>query len=82
MYLFKKFKNRKTLQNYDPFKQLKNKAFNESEVTMIAIAKFLILQFSKKEEDDTKLKILFVQMLKVCVILMFFLKIINKKFIF
>lgn len=72
--------NRKTLQNYDPFKQLKFKAFDESEVTMIAIAKFLILQFSKKEEDDTRLKILFVQMLKVGVILMFF-KIVNKKFI-
>lgn len=72
--------NRKTLQNYDPFKQLKFKAFNESEVTMIAIAKFLILQFSKKEEDDTRLKILFVQMLKVGVILMFF-EIVNKKFI-
>lgn len=57
---------RKTLQDYDPFKQLKNKAFDESETTMIAIAEFLILQFSNKEVDHTKLKALFIQMLKVC----------------
>ncbi|KAE9532555.1 hypothetical protein AGLY_009636 [Aphis glycines] len=56
----------KTLNNYDPFKELKFKAFNESETTMIAIAKFLILQFSKKELDNINLKTLFIQMLKIC----------------
>ncbi|CAH1725903.1 unnamed protein product [Aphis gossypii] len=54
----------KTLNNYDPFKELKFKAFDESETTMIAIAKFLILQFSKKELDNINLKTLFIQMLK------------------
>jgi len=53
------------LQNYDPFKQLKYNAFNESETTMIAIAKFLIFQFSEKELDNRKLKALFIQILKV-----------------
>ncbi|KAL5245229.1 hypothetical protein ACI65C_012639 [Semiaphis heraclei] len=56
----------KTLQNYDPFKILKYNAFDESETTMIAIAEFLIFQFSKKELDSTSLKILFIQMLKIC----------------
>lgn len=60
------FVNRETLQNYDPFKKMKNKAFDESETTMIAIAKLLILRFAKKEvEDNNLLKTYFLQMLKV-----------------
>lgn len=59
--------NRKTLKNYDPFKKMKNKAFDESETTMIAIAKLLISRFSKKEVENHNLaKIYFLQMLKVC----------------
>lgn len=57
--------NRKMLQNYDPFKKLKYNAFDKSETTMIAIAEFLIFQFSKKELNDTSLKALFIKMLKV-----------------
>lgn len=56
------------MNNYDPFKELKFKAFDESETTMIAIAKFLILQFLKEELDNSNLKTLFIQMLKVCFI--------------
>lgn len=61
------FENRKTLKNYDPFKKMKNKAFDESETTMIAIAKLINLRFSKKEVEDHSIsKIHFLQMLKVC----------------
>lgn len=60
------FEKTKTLQNYDPFKQLKYNAFDESESTMTTIAEFLIFQFSKKELDNTNLKTLFIQMLKIC----------------
>jgi len=67
---------RKTLQNYDPFKQLKYKAFDESEITMIAIAEFLILQLSKVKIDNAKLKVFFMQMLKVCFINVLYLLII------
>lgn len=59
---------RKTLKDYDPFKQMKCKAFEESKTTMIAIAEFLNLQLSKNNVDNTKLKILFEQMLKVCIL--------------
>lgn len=53
------------MQKYDPFKQLKIKAFDESEKTMIAIAEFLNFKFLKKELDKSQLKILFLQILKV-----------------
>lgn len=59
------FEKTKLLQNHDPFQQLKYNAFDESETTMIAIAEFLILQFSKKELDNTSLKALFMKMLKI-----------------
>lgn len=68
--------NSETLQNYDPFEQLKYKAFDESEITMIAIAEFLILQLSKVEVNNAKLKILFIQILKVffiCVLYLFYI---------
>lgn len=55
------------MKNYDPFRQLKYKAFDESETTMVTIAEFLILQFSNKGVNNTKLKTLFSQMLKVCI---------------
>jgi hypothetical protein len=44
---------------------MKYKAFAESEKTMITIAEFLNSQLSKKELDNTKLKVLFMQILKV-----------------
>lgn len=56
------------MQDYDPFKQMKYKAFDESETTMITIAEFLILQFSENKVDSTKLKVLFKEMLKVCLL--------------
>lgn len=56
------------LQNYDPFKQMKYKAFDESETIMIAIAEFLVSQFDKKELNNTELKVLFMQLIKVCFI--------------
>lgn len=55
----------------DPFKQLKYKAFDESEITMIAIADFLNPQFSKKELDNKNLKTLFIQILKVLPVLLY-----------
>lgn len=58
------------MQKYDPFKQMKYKAFDESETTMIAIATFLIFQFSKNDIDEINLKVLFLQMLKVFFILL------------
>ncbi|XP_060841275.1 damage-control phosphatase ARMT1-like [Rhopalosiphum padi] len=60
------FEKTKMLKDYDPFKQLKYKAFDESEITMIAIADFLNPQFSKKELDNKNLKTLFIQILKIC----------------
>lgn len=63
------FVSRRTLQNYDPFKKLKDKAFDDSRETMVSIAKYLILQFSKKEVDNSKLLIQFIQILKVCILL-------------
>ncbi|XP_026823299.1 protein-glutamate O-methyltransferase-like [Rhopalosiphum maidis] len=60
------FEKTKMLKDYDPFEQLKYKAFDESEITMIAIAEFLNSQFSKKEFDNKNLKILFIQILKIC----------------
>lgn len=44
---------------------MKYKAFAESEETMITIAEFLNIQLSKKELDNAKLKVLFLQILKV-----------------
>lgn len=56
------------LQNYDPFKLMKYKAFNESETVIIAIAEFLVLQCNKTKLNNTQLKVLFMQMIKVCFI--------------
>ncbi|VVC39446.1 Hypothetical protein CINCED_3A024917 [Cinara cedri] len=57
--------NTKNMQNYDLFKQLKDKAFGESENTMIAIAKFLLTRHNKDEVNTTKLKLYFEQMIKI-----------------
>lgn len=44
---------------------MKYKAFAESEETMITISEFLNFQLSKKELDNAKLKVLFMQIFKV-----------------
>lgn len=52
---------------------MKYKAFAESEETMITIAEFLNFYLFKKELDNTELKNLFMQILKVTCTLLFYL---------
>ncbi|XP_050431855.1 damage-control phosphatase ARMT1-like [Adelges cooleyi] len=59
------FAKTSSLQNYDPFECLKSNAYNESELSMISLAEFILLKLSNKELDTDGIYILFKQILKI-----------------